>query len=388
MSLSNLPANAADAAQMAHAAGLVYVSDASRGIRRVRKGAGFGYRGHDGRSVTDDATLQRIRGLAIPPAYEDVWICSNPRGHLQATGRDARGRKQYRYHPLWRRVRDGAKFERMEAFGAALPRLRRCLRRDLAGTGVTRERVLAAIVSLLDTTRIRVGNDEYARKNGSYGLTTLRNRHVRFVRDGRLRFCFRGKGGLEHEVVVDDKRLASIVRHCHELPGQRLFQYLDDSGERHPVDSGQVNEYLRQAMGADFTAKDFRTWGATLLAVDLLAKLPRPDPDSERAAKACIVDLVKEVAFELRNTPAVCRNSYINPTVFGAWRSGKIEAAAAAIPRGRAPRAERLCLMSLRTQRPAGSRSTSANARRRSSRIASAISSRRATFGDRSAAEE
>jgi len=387
MSLPTLSDNAADAAQMARAAGLVYVSDASRGIRRVRNGSGFGYHGHDGRRVTDDATLERIRGLAIPPAYEDVWICSNPRGHLQATGRDARGRKQYRYHPQWRTVRDGAKFERMEAFGAALPRLRRCLRRDLAGTGVTRERVLAAIVSLLDSTRIRVGNDEYARTNGSFGLTTLRNRHVRFVRDGRLRFCFRGKGGLEHEVVVDDRRLASIVRRCHELPGQRLFQYLDDSGERHPVDSGQVNEYLRQAMGADFTAKDFRTWGATLLAVELLAKLPRPDLDTERAAKACIVDVVKQVAMELRNTPAVCRNSYINPAVFDAWRSGKLEAAVAAIPRGRGPRAERLCLTSLRSQRSAGSSSASANARRRSSRIASAISSRREASGARSAAE-
>ena len=387
MSPPALPDSAADAAEMAHAAGLVYVSDASRGIRRARNGSGFAYRGPGDRAVTDDATLQRIRGLAIPPAYEDVWICSNPRGHLQATGRDARGRKQYRYHPQWRVIRDGAKFERMAAFGAALPRLRRRLRRDLAGTGVTRDRVLAAIVSLLDTTRIRVGNDEYARTNGSFGLTTLRNRHVRFVRDGRLRFCFRGKGGLEHEVVVDDKRLARIVRHCHELPGQRLFQYLDDAGERHPVDSGQVNEYLRDAMGADFTAKDFRTWGATLLAVELLAMTPRPRPDTEQAAKSCIVEVVKQVAMALRNTPAVCRKSYINPIVFGAWRSGKLEAALAAIPRGRAPRAERLCLMALGVQRTAGSRPTSANARRRSSRIAPTISLRREESGARNAAE-
>jgi len=387
MSLPALPDSAADAAEMAHAAGLVYVSDAGRGIRRVRNDSGFGYVGDGGRPVSDDATLKRIRGLAIPPAYKAVWICINPRGHLQATGRDARGRKQYRYHPQWRLVRDGAKFERMAAFGAALPRLRRRLRHDLAGAGVTRERVLAAIVSLLDTTRIRVGNDEYARTNGSFGLTTLRNRHVRFVRDGRLRFCFRGKGGLEHEVVVDDKRLASIVRHCHELPGQRLFQYLDDAGERHPVDSGQVNDYLRDAMGADFTAKDFRTWGATLLAVELLAKLPRPDSDAEPAARACIVDVVKQVAMELRNTPAVCRKSYINPVVFDAWRSGILDAADAAIPRGRAPKAERLCLMALRAQRTAGSRSTSAHARRRSSRIASTISSRRTESGARSAAE-
>jgi len=387
MTLPIPPDSAADAAEMAHAAGLVYVSDSSRGIRRVRRGSGFDYVGCGGRPVVDDATLKRIRGLAIPPAYEDVWICSNPSGHLQATGRDARGRKQYRYHPQWRMVRDGAKFERMAAFGAALPRLRRRLRRDLAGTGVTRERVLAAIVSLLDTTRIRVGNDEYARTNGSFGLTTLRNRHVRFVRDGRLRFCFRGKGGLEHEVVVDDKRLARIVRHCHELPGQRLFQYLDDAGERHPVDSGQVNEYLRDAMGADFTAKDFRTWGATLLAVELLSKVPRPDPDTDQAAKACIVDVVKQVAMDLRNTPAVCRKSYINPVVFGAWRSGKLEAALTAVPSGHAPKAERLCLKALGAQRAAASRPTSTTARRRSSRIAAAISSRREGSGARNAAE-
>ena len=387
MNLPPLPDSALDAAAMAHAAGLVYVSDATRGIRRVRDGSGFGYRSPEGRRLTDDATLARIRSLAIPPAYEDVWICSNQRGHLQATGRDARGRKQYRYHPKWRVVRDGAKFERMAEFGAALPRLRRRLRRDLAGTGVTRERVLAAVVTLLDTTRVRVGNDEYARANGSFGLTTLRNRHVRFVNEGRLRFCFRGKGGLEHEVVVDDKRLARIVRHCHELPGQRLFQYLDDAGERHPVDSGQVNEYLRHVMGADFTAKDFRTWGATLRAVELLAKTPRPDPDTDRAAKACLADVVRQVATELRNTPAVCRKSYINPMVFDAWRRGDLEAGVVAIPPGSAPRAERLCLMSLRAQRTAGSRSTSVNARRSSSRIASAISSRREGPGARSAAD-
>ncbi len=198
------------------------------------------------------------------PAYEDVWICRKPNGHLQATGRDARGRKQYRYHPKWRLLRDGAKFERMPAFGEALPRLRRRLRRDLALPGLPREKVLAVIVSLLDATRVRIGNAEYARDNDSYGLTTLRNRHVQFVRDGRLLFRFRGKGGAEHEIAVDDKRLARLVRHCHELPGQRLFQYVDETGERRPIDSDQVNLYLKEAMGDDFTAKDFRTWGATL----------------------------------------------------------------------------------------------------------------------------
>jgi DNA topoisomerase IB len=365
----------------------VYVTEAKRGIRRVHEGPRFGYRDSNGRPVTDDATLERIRALAIPPAYEHVWICSSPRGHLQATGRDARGRKQYRYHPLWRVVRDTAKFERMAAFGAALPRLRRQLRRDLAGTGLTRERVLAAIVSLLDTTRIRVGNDEYARENGSFGLTTLRNRHVRFVRNGHLRFCFRGKGGLEHEVIVDDKRLAGIVKHCHQLPGQRLFQYLDDTGKRHAVDSAQVNAYLRHAMGADFTAKDFRTWGATLRAADLLAKTPRPDPDTERAARACIADVVKKVATELRNTPAVCRKSYINPTIFDAWRSGTLHAAVATIRPGRVPKAERLCLLSLSAQCASASKSTSIMARRKSSRIASSICSRRTGSDARSAAD-
>lgn len=336
---------------MARAAGLVYVSDMRAGIRRVREPGGFGYRDAHGRSLTDPAALDRIRRLAIPPAYEDVWICGNARGHLQATGRDARGRKQYRYHAQWRVVRDGAKFERMAAFGAGLPGLRRRLRRDLAGTGVTRDRVLAAVVSLLDATRVRVGNDEYARSNGTYGLTTLRNRHVHFVREGRLRFRFRGKGGLEHEVVVDDRRLARIVRRCHELPGQRLFQYVDDAGERHPVDSDQVNDYLREAMGADFTAKDFRTWGATLRAVEILVRQPLPDPFSESAAKACIVEVVKRVAGELRHTPAVCRKSYINPMVFDAWRAGRLHAIDATALDGRAPKAERLCLALSRLRR-------------------------------------
>jgi len=331
------------------AAGLVYVSDASIGIRRVRHGDRFIYM-QAGEQVTDEAELKRIASLAIPPAYEDVWICRNPRGHLQATGRDARGRKQYRYHPKWRLFRDGAKFERMPAFGEALPRLRRRLRRDLALPGLPREKVLAVIVSLLDATRVRIGNAEYARDNDSYGLTTLRNRHVQFVRDGRLLFRFRGKGGAEHEIAVDDKRLARLVRHCHQLPGQRLFQYVDEAGERRPIDSDQVNMYLREAMGDDFTAKDFRTWGATLRAIAIMHATPLPEPASERALTACIVDAVKQVATDLRNTPAVCRKSYINPLVFDAWRSGALHKGIGEKIAGAPRRAERLVPAFLRRQ--------------------------------------
>jgi DNA topoisomerase-1 len=313
-----------DAAEMAVAAGLVYVTDEAPGIRRVRTESGFVYTKADGKALTAESELLRIAKLAIPPAYENVWICANQRGHLQATGRDARRRKQYRYHAQWRTHRDGAKFIRMIDFGEALPRLRTRLRRDLAKKGLPREKVLAVVVSLLDATRVRVGNVEYAKANNSYGLTTLRNRHVKFVRDGRLVFRFRGKGGAEHEIPVDDKTLVRLVRRCHELPGQRLFQYLDEEGKHRPIDSDQVNEYLREAMGAAFTAKDFRTWGATLRAIALMSATPMPEPASETAMKSCINAAIKEVATELRNTPAVCRKSYINPLVFDAWRDGSL----------------------------------------------------------------
>jgi len=332
------------------AAGLVYVTDSIPGIRRVREGDGFAYYLPDRRSVSDEAELARIARLAVPPAYEDVWICRNPRGHLQATGRDARGRKQYRYHAEWRVHRDKSKFDRMAAFGAALPRLRRRLSRDLARPGLPREKVLAVIVRILDETSVRIGNAEYARSNDSYGLTTLRNRHVKFIRDGRLRFHFRGKGGAEHEVPIDDKRLARIVRHCHQLPGQRLFQYVDDEGALHPIESDQVNGYLKEAMGDDFTAKDFRTWGATLRAIEVLNGTPLPERRSERALNGCIVGAVKQVAAELRNTPAVCRKSYINPVVFSAWRDGELHEAMGEAA-SRAPRRmEQLALVFLKKQ--------------------------------------
>jgi DNA topoisomerase IB len=260
--------------------GLVYVSDDARGIRRVRlhvrqkRGrknmpARFHYVAASGRRIKDPRTLARIASLAIPPAYEDVWICSNPRGHLQATGRDARGRKQYRYHPDWSRARNVRKHSRMLEFGKALAPLRASIRRDLKLPGLPREKVLALVVKLLDTTQVRVGNAEYARTNGSFGLTTLRDRHVRFPSRGKALLHFRGKGGADHDVMVDDARLAKLVRRCQELPGQALFQYVDDNGGRHAIDSGQVNEYLRERMGSEFTAKDFRTWHATLNALTL-----------------------------------------------------------------------------------------------------------------------
>ena len=311
--------------------GLVYVSDQARGIRRVRINARkkdapprFHYVGPSGRRIQDARTLERIARLAIPPAYEDVWICTSPRGHLQATGRDARGRKQYRYHADWTRARGDHKHSRMRSFGRSLARLRAGVRRDLALPGLPREKVLALVVRLLDKTQVRVGNAEYARTNGSFGLTTLRDRHARFPSRGKALLRFRGKGGAEHEVLVEDARLAKLVRRCQELPGQALFQYVDEDGRRRAIDSGQVNDYLRERMGDEFTAKDFRTWHATLHALTLLCDVPLPEKRSERAVRACVNAVVKEVAAGLRNTPAVCRKSYINPAVFAAWQAGKL----------------------------------------------------------------
>ena len=326
--------------------GLVYVSDQARGIRRVRlpstkKGKKtapprFHYVGPSGRRIHDARTLARIASLAIPPAYEDVWICTNPRGHLQATGRDARGRKQYRYHADWTRARGDHKHSRMRSFGKALGRLRAGVRRDLAQSGLPREKVLALVVKLLDATQVRVGNAEYARSNGSFGLTTLRDRHVRFPSRGKALLHFRGKGGAEHDVLVEDARLAKLVRRCQELPGQALFQYVDDEGARRAIDSGQVNDYLRERMGEEFTAKDFRTWHATLHALKLIGKVPVPEKPSERALRACVNEVVKEVAAGLRNTPAVCRKSYINPAVFIAWQKGELRRRAAREPPAKA----------------------------------------------------
>jgi DNA topoisomerase-1 len=344
-----LSASVAEAVAIARVAGLVYVRDDEPGIRRHRSGNEFRYSGPDGKTVVDKNVLDRIAALAIPPAYEDVWICTNPRGHLQATGRDARGRKQYRYHSEWRKLRDGAKFDRMIEFAEALPRLRRRLHQDLTQKGLPREKVIALVVELLDATRIRIGNAEYARENASYGLTTLRNRHARFMRD-RLVLEFRGKGGVRHEVRVDDRRLARLVKRCQQLPGQQLFQYVDEQGLRHSVTSDLVNDYLRDTTGADFTAKDFRTWGASLRAIALLARTPLPENRSDRACKACIAAAIKTVAAELINTPAVCRKSYINPVIFDAWRRGTLCGAMSAATNASPRKAERWAIEFLRRE--------------------------------------
>ncbi|PPU76633.1 DNA topoisomerase [Xanthomonas cucurbitae] len=315
----------------ARAAGLTYVNDQQPGISRRRAGKSFSYRNADGQRIADADTLQRIRALAIPPAYTEVWICAKPNGHLQATGRDARRRKQYRYHAEWAQVRGEGKFERVIAFGTALPKLRRRLRRDLAVPGFPREKVLAIVVALLADTLVRVGNAEYARSNRSYGLTTLRNRHMEFLKGGRARLKFRGKSGQEHDIEVDDKQLVTLIRQCQQLPGQSLFQYRDDAGQLQPVDSGEVNDYLREAMGEDFTAKDFRTWGGTLAALQRLARLPLPERSSERALKQVQNDVIREVADALGNTPSVCRKAYIDPCVFAGWRAGELQAMATGV---------------------------------------------------------
>jgi len=304
------------------------VSDGSPGITRIRhKPRGskpvFTYRTPTGQRVQARATLARIQALAIPPAYEDVWICPHPRGHLQATGRDARGRKQYRYHAKWRLNTDEIKHARMHSFGRALPMLRRVLRTDLRKPGLPREKVLALVLSLLDATHTRVGNVEYARSNGSFGLTTLRDRHAKFARNGAAYLQTSRKGGTVHDIRLHNKSLAALVRKCQHLPGQQLFQYLDDEGGRHAIDSGQINQYLRAHLGADYSAKDFRTWHATWRAFQLLLAMPRPDPPSNRAYRQALMAVVKQVAAELRNTPAVCRKSYINPLVLNAWQEGK-----------------------------------------------------------------
>ena len=339
LSSSDVPAVIAVAKRHARASGLIYVSDAAPGISRQRRGKGFRYLAPNHRPISSESTLDRIRRLAIPPAYTDVWICPEPRGHLQATGRDARRRKQYRYHPKWRETRDDGKFSRMLEFGGRLPRLRKRLKQDLALPGLPRNKVLAVVVTLLDETLIRVGNEEYARTNKSFGLTTLRNKHVKFLKDGRASFSFRGKSGKQHDVLLDDKNLARIIKRTQQLPGQQLFQYIDDEGHRQPIDSGMVNEYLREIMdeeGVGFTAKDFRTWGATVRAIAHLACQKCEGEISKTAFNKCVVACAREVSEALGNTPAVCRKSYINPLVFEAWRSGiitKLVPAAATHPR-------------------------------------------------------
>jgi len=297
--------------QAAKAAGLRYTTDASPGIRRVKRGHGFSFVAPGGHPITDRSEIARIKSLAVPPAYTDVWISPIPNGHLQATGRDARGRKQYRYHKRWRAIRDETKFDRMVGFAKALPSIRAAVARDVAKRGMPREKVLATVVSLLEATSIRVGNEEYARENDSYGLTTMQEEHAA-VRGATIRFHFRGKSGVMHEVRVTDKRLARVVKAGQELPGQHLFEYVDDDGEPRPVHSEDVNDYLREISGGDFTAKDFRTWEATVTCALELAAVKA---DGQSEAKAAVVEAIKHVAEKLGNTPAVCKKSYIYPGV-------------------------------------------------------------------------
>jgi DNA topoisomerase I len=310
-----------DAVRAVRTAGLRYVTDSMPGIRRRRAGKGFSYRAPDGRLITDRAELARFKWLAIPPAWTSVWICPDPKGHLQATGFDSRGRKQYRYHPDWRTIRDVAKFDRMLAFAQALPRIRARVAEDQGRRGLPREKVLATIVHLLEVTLIRVGNREYARANGSYGLTTFRDRHVDFG-GTELVFEYRGKGGKLHRISVRDRRLARIVRSCKELPGQHLFQYLDESGERRAIGSADVNAYLEEITGQQFTAKDFRTWAGTVLAA--LALSITEAFDSEAAAKRNVARAIEQVAAQLGNTVAVCRKSYIHPDVVECYLDGTL----------------------------------------------------------------
>ena len=325
-----------DAVEHAEAAGLRYVSDASPGIRRIASGKGFRYVDARGAAVKDAATLSRIRALVIPPAWTDVWICPTARGHIQATGRDARGRKQYRYHADWRATRDETKFERMLAFSSALPAIRRAIDADLGLPGMPRRKVLATVVRLLESTGIRVGNDEYARANRSYGLTTLRSHHVE-IDGSKLQFEFRGKSGKVHTVGIADRRLARIVARCQSLPGAELFQYIDEDGERQSIGSGDVNDYIREIAGEDFTAKDFRTWAGTMLASEALLTIG--PAATAREAKANVNAAIDQVAERLNNTRAVCRKYYIHPAILDAYADGRL---AAALGRLRSREAARL----------------------------------------------
>jgi DNA topoisomerase I len=298
---------------------LRYVSDQDPGIRRVKVRQGFRYVWTDGTVIRDRRTLDRIKALVIPPAWSDVWICPRADGHIQAVGRDNRGRKQYRYHADYRAASDAAKFGRMIAFGKALPRIRRIVARDLARPGLPRRKVLAAVVKLLETSLIRVGNDEYAKSNDSYGLTTLRDGHVN-IDGGLIHFRFRGKSGIKHEIDVRDRRLAKIVKDCQDLPGQELFQYLDADEQARDVGSADVNEYLREVAGEDFTAKDFRTWAGTVLAALALKEFEAFDSDTQ--AKRNVMAAIKSVAKKLGNTPAVCRSCYVHPRVIDTYLRG------------------------------------------------------------------
>jgi len=311
----------ADPMTAAKAAGLRYVADVGPCIRRIKSGKHFRYVGQDGKPIRDEDELRRIRALGIPPAWKNVWICPIANGHIQATGRDVKGRKQYRYHTRWREVRDETKFNKMLEFGAALPGIRERTDRDLALPGLPREKVLAAVVRLLEGTLIRVGNEEYARQNGSFGLTTMRVRHVN-IEGSTVRFHFRGKSGKEHNVDIRDRRLARIVKRCQDIPGHELFQYIDESGQRHAIGSADVNDYLRTISGHDFTAKDFRTWAGTVLASLALQEIEAFD--SQTQAKKNVVQAIRSGAERLGNTPAICRKCYVHPGILEAYMDGSM----------------------------------------------------------------
>ena len=340
---TGIPAGSAEA--IASCDDLRYSSDSEAGISRRRAGSGFYYVMPNGQRLTDEATLARIRKLAIPPAYRDVWICRDARGHLQATGIDARGRKQYRYHERWRSVRDEHKFERMMGFGRVLPRIHKRIARDLRLRGMPREKVLATVVRLLEQTLIRVGNHEYARTNKSYGLTTLKNRHVNLKGD-RMRFSFRGKHGIQHDVEIADPRLAKVLRGCLDLPGQELFQYVDENGTVRDVTSSDVNEYLREITGEPYTAKDFRTWHATS---EVLERLAGEHFSTVKESKEKLKQVLQTVAKRLGNTPTMCRKCYVNPVVIDAFLAGELRSVAL-----RGGGSERVRLLHLLTRTPTG----------------------------------
>jgi DNA topoisomerase I len=308
--------SAADPVETAKAAGLRYVSDRQSGIQRKRVGKHFSYIGLDSKPIRDPQELERIKHIGIPPAWKQVWICPSPKGHIQATGRDAKGRKQYRYHLRWREVRDETKYDRMIAFGEALPAIRERVEHDLSLPGLPYEKVLATLVRLLDTTLIRVGNEEYVRENHSYGLTTMHSRQVE-VTGATVHFHFRGKSAREHDIDVQDRQLAKIVKRCQDLPGHELFQYIDEHGIRRTVESGDVNDYLREISGQDFTAKDFRTWGGTVIAMRELEA--EAGFDSQTQGKKHIVEAMKATAEQLGNTASICRKCYVHPEILDAY---------------------------------------------------------------------
>jgi DNA topoisomerase I len=329
-SAADIPVPAPESVHAAKAARLRYVSDRQPGITRARAaGGGFVYRDARGKVIRDAAELDRIKALAVPPAWTDVWICTHANGHLQATGRDARRRKQYRYHPRWRRTRDETKYEHTLEFGRALPAIRRRVDADLGRPGLPREKVLAAVVRLLEDTLARVGNPEYAVQNNTFGLTTLRSRHVR-IAGGRIELDFRAKHGIRHVSRVSDRKLARVVKNCRDLPGSELFQYLDEDGERHSIDSADVNDYLREISGREITAKDFRTWAATNLAVLALAEQEQ-EQEQEPPTRKAQVEAIKQVAKRLGNTPAICRKCYIHPAVLESHLNGSLRGTLTAV---------------------------------------------------------